>query len=159
MCHSSTLSHHWFAVGRWAWAFCHALTAADLARRAFAHAEAVSLYDRALATTHLEWQPDHDLLGRAHTGRAQALMGLNRPIEAVTDLQWLADRARASGLRALYGQAISQLATAHFWGHNLDTARQARARGIEHRRRNGRPSHGDDVHQQSGLYRLVYRST
>jgi DNA-binding SARP family transcriptional activator len=120
----STLSHHWFAVGRWPWAFCHTLTAADFARRGFAHAEAVSLYDRALASAQHEWRPDDALLARVHTGRAQALMGLNRPPEAVADLEWLAERARTSQNRAAYGQAVSQLATAHFWGHNLEAARR-----------------------------------
>jgi DNA-binding SARP family transcriptional activator/lipopolysaccharide biosynthesis regulator YciM len=120
----STLSYHWLAVGRWPWAFCHALTAADLARRAFAHAEAVSLYDRALAAIRDNWRPDDDLLTRVHVGRAQALLGLNRSSEAVTDLEWLVEQARASENRAAYGQAVSQLATAHFWGHNLEAARR-----------------------------------
>lgn len=119
-----TLSHHWFATGRWPWAFCHALSAADLAMRAFAHAEAVSLYERALAATLHDWRPDDGLLGRVHLGRAQALMGLNRASEAVTDLEWLVEHARASEDPAAIGQALSRLATAHFWGHNLEAARR-----------------------------------
>lgn len=120
----SFLSHHWFAVGRWSWAFCHALTAADRARQAFANAEALSLYDRALAAARHDWQTSAELLARVHAGRAQALMGLARPADAVADLEWLAEAARQSGNRVAYGQAVSRLATAHFWSHNLEAARR-----------------------------------
>lgn len=124
------LSYHWFASGRWPWAFCHALSAADLARRAFANAEAVALYDRALASIQESWQPGGELLAQVHLGRAQALMGLNRSAEAVADLEWLADQAQQTGDRARYGQAISQLATAHFWAHNLEAARRLAQEGL-----------------------------
>jgi tetratricopeptide (TPR) repeat protein len=57
-------------------------------------------------------------------------MGLNRSAEAVTDLEWLAEQARLSGNRARYGRAISQLATAHFWAHNLGEARRLAQQGL-----------------------------
>jgi tetratricopeptide (TPR) repeat protein len=117
-------SHHWFAAGRWPWAFCYALTAAGEALRAFAHTEAVSLYDRALAAARGGWQVESQWLAQAHTGRAQALMGLNRFNDAVSDWQWLVEQARAAGDRVAEGQALSQMAAAHFWGHHLDSARQ-----------------------------------
>lgn len=119
---ASIRSRHWFAAGRWPWAFCYALTAADEALHAFAHTEAVSLYDRALAAARGSWQVDTEWLVRAHTGRAQALMGLNRFNDAVSDWLWLVEQARADNNRAAEGRALSQLATAYFWGHNLELA-------------------------------------
>ena len=119
--YSETLAHHFYRAEDWPRAFDYLVKASDKARAAFANAEALQFYDRALeAARHLE-------LDAAQ--RLSILEGKGRAHFCVSEFPQAVDAYRAALQLATAGidraRLNAELAEALVWAHEFDLALMA----------------------------------
>jgi class 3 adenylate cyclase/tetratricopeptide (TPR) repeat protein len=113
--HYEELAHHFSMGEEWARAFDYALRSGDRARDAYANQAALDWYGRASdaaerAGTGVEPARFLEVLQR----RARVWIILSRYPEAITELEGMREAAVRTGNRRGEGQALAELAFAHF---------------------------------------------
>jgi len=132
--HYEELAHHFLQGEEWARAFEYLARSGDKARDAYANQAALDFYGRALEVAARVSPP---LPGRRimeiHQKRSRLWIVSARYQEAIAELERMREIARAAGDRSGEGQALADLAFAHFSTLSADHVPQVRRSAEEAR--------------------------
>jgi class 3 adenylate cyclase/tetratricopeptide (TPR) repeat protein len=127
--HCEELAHHFSLGEEWAKAFEYLAHSGDRAKTAYANSVALEWYARALEAAKAVPALPGRTLAKVHQRRSQILVSTARNEEAIGESQRMLDLARAEGDRSLEGEALADIAYAHYmtlsWDHVPDFKRCA----------------------------------
>lgn len=113
--HYEELAHHFLLAEAWAEAFDYLVRSGDKARDAYANETALDFYARALdAGARAGAEVPLARLLDVYRRRGRLWVLLSRYPEAIADLEAMLARAQAAGDRRAEGQALAELAFAHY---------------------------------------------
>jgi class 3 adenylate cyclase/tetratricopeptide (TPR) repeat protein len=126
--HYEELAHHFSRGEEWAKAFEYLVHSGDRAKGAYANAVALEWYQRALeAAPRVVPGVSRRLVAEIHQRRGQIMAATARMEEAVAEAERMLELARGESDRRLEGEALADMAFAHFLtlrGHHLPEGRR-----------------------------------
>jgi class 3 adenylate cyclase/tetratricopeptide (TPR) repeat protein len=128
--HFEELAHHFSQGENWTKAFEYLVRSGDRAKDAYANSAALDWYARALDAAGRAAPPvTRRRVAEVHQRRCQILVGVARLNEAIAEGERMLELARGESDRHFEGEALADIAYAHFmtlsWDHMADFKRYA----------------------------------
>ncbi len=118
--HYETLAHHYLAGQDWERAFTYLVKAGEKAAAAYANADALEFFARALGVGEQLPDPDWSALAEVARRRGFVNFGIGQHQAAATDFERMLLAARRRGDRTLEGMALACRGTAELWDHDFE---------------------------------------
>ncbi len=130
--HYEELAHHYLLGEAWGKAFEYLVRSADRAKHAYANQTALDAYARALEIApRIAPAVSPASISQIHQRRHQVWLLLSRYPDAIAEAEKMLEVARAAGLKRGEGEALADLANAHFLSFSSEHLVHARRRAEE----------------------------